>query len=125
MVWSVQRSARKGTVRVSSSPGRKALVLLTKSALTGALGGLLFGFDTAVIAGATHPLVQQYHLSSRQLGVTVSIALVGTVLGAMFSGELGQTLGSRAALRWMGFLYVLSAVGCAFAPGWTSFLAAR
>lgn len=100
-------------------------MLLVKSALTGALGGLLFGFDTAVIAGATHPLVQQYGLSDKQLGVTVSIALVGTVLGAMFSGELGQKIGSRAALRFMGILYVLSAIGCAFAPTWVFFLVAR
>ncbi len=104
---------------------RKALVLLTKSALTGALGGLLFGFDTAVIAGATHPLVQQFALSNKQLGITVSIALVGTVIGAMFSGELGQKIGSRAALRIMGVLYVLSAIGCAFSPTWVFFLAAR
>ena len=107
------------------TPERRAILLLVKSALTGALGGLLFGFDTAVIAGATHPLVQQYGLSDKQLGVTVSIALVGTVIGAMFSGELGQKLGSRAALRWMGILYVLSAIGCAFAPSWTFFLVAR
>ncbi len=110
---------------MSTPPQRKALLLLVKSALTGALGGLLFGFDTAVIAGATHPLVQQYGLSDKQLGVTVSIALVGTVLGAMFSGELGQKIGSRAALRFMGILYVLSAIGCAFAPTWVFFLVAR
>ncbi len=110
---------------MTTAPQRKAVLLLVKSALTGALGGLLFGFDTAVIAGATHPLVQQYALSDKQLGITVSIALVGTVFGAMFSGELGQKFGSRAALRFMGVLYVISAVGCAFAPGWTLFLAAR
>ncbi len=100
-------------------------MLLAKSALTGALGGLLFGFDTAVIAGATHPLVQQFGLSPTGLAITVSIALVGTVIGAMFSGELGQKIGSRAALRWMGVLYVISALGCAFAPTWIFFLAAR
>ncbi len=108
-----------------SEPQRKAIFLLVKSALTGALGGLLFGFDTAVIAGATHPLVQQYGLSDKQLGITVSIALIGTVIGAIFSGELGQRIGSRAALRIMGILYVISAVGCAFAPSWGFFLAAR
>ena len=110
---------------MSTVPQRKALILLTKSALTGALGGLLFGFDTAVIAGATHPLVQQYGLSPKQLATTVSIALVGTVFGAMFSGQLGQKIGSRAALRIMGVLYVISAIGCAFAPTWLFFLAAR
>lgn len=108
-----------------SNGKRSALLLLVKSALTGALGGLLFGFDTAVIAGATHPLVAQYALSDSQLGFTVSIALWGTVLGAIGSGSLGQRIGSRAALRIMGLLYVISAVGCAFAPSWSFFLAAR
>ncbi len=108
-----------------STPQRNALWLLVRSALTGALGGLLFGFDTAVIAGATHPLTQQFTLSDKQLGFTVSIALWGTVLGAIGSGPLGQRIGSRAALRWMGVLYVLSALGCALAPSWSFFLVAR
>ena len=102
-----------------------AMILLGKSALTGALGGLLFGFDTAVIAGATHPLTVQYRLSSWALGITVSIALWGTVAGALTSGELGQHIGSRAALRIMGLLYVISALGCALAPSWTFFLVFR
>ncbi len=93
--------------------------------MTGALGGLLFGFDTAVIAGATHPLTLQYGLDSWSLGITVSIALWGTVAGALGSGELGQRIGSRAALRVMAVLYVISALGCAFAPTWIFFLVFR
>ncbi len=108
-----------------STQQNRALALLIKSAFTGALGGLLFGFDTAVIAGATHPLTVQYGLSDAQLGFTVSIALWGTVLGAMTSGLLGQRIGSRAALRYLGVLYVLSAVGCAFALNWPMFLIFR
>ena len=108
-----------------AAPERRAIFLLVKSALTGALGGLLFGFDTAVIAGATHPLTVQYALSDWQLGFTVSIALIGTVIGSMGSGVLGQRLGSRAALRVMAVLYVISAIGCAFAPTWIFFLVAR
>ncbi|MGI4828134.1 MAG: sugar porter family MFS transporter [Janthinobacterium lividum] len=108
-----------------STTQRSAYILLGKSALTGALGGLLFGFDTAVIAGATHPLVRQYALSDKQLGFTVSIALWGTVCGAIGSGWLGQRIGSRAALRIMGLLYLISALGCALAPNWSFFLVAR
>ena len=96
--------------------------LLIKSSLTGALGGLLFGFDTAVIAGATRALTTEYHLTPATLGTTVSIALWGTVAGALFAGPLGQRIGSRAALRIMAVLYVVSALGCAFAPGWIVFL---
>ena len=108
-----------------SSDRSKAVLLLVKSALTGALGGLLFGFDTAVIAGATHSLQLHYALSEGQKGFTVAIALYGTVLGAMFSGPLGQRIGSRSALRIMGILYIISAAGCAFAGPWWAFLAFR
>ena len=93
--------------------------------MTGALGGLLFGFDTAVIAGANHSLTTQFALDPWQLGITVSIALWGTVVGAMGAGDFGQRVGSRAALRTMGLLYVISAVGCALAPGWVFFLVFR
>ena len=102
-----------------------AMFLLFRSAMTGALGGLLFGFDTAVIAGATHGLTIQYGLNSWTQGVTVSIALWGTVVGALCSGVLGQKIGARAALRILGVLYVISALGCAFAPSWTFFLVSR
>jgi sugar porter (SP) family MFS transporter len=108
-----------------ASAQTSAVVLLGKSALTGALGGLLFGFDTAVIAGAIHPLSVQYALGDWNQGITVSIALWGTVLGALTSGLLGQKIGSRAALRIMAVLYVISAAGCAFAPGWIIFLVFR
>ena len=99
--------------------------LLIKSALVGALGGLLFGFDTAVISGTTHQLTQVFSLSAGQLGFTVSIALWGTVLGALTSGNLGQRIGSREALRVMAVLYLISAVGTALSWNWTSLLAFR
>jgi MFS transporter, SP family, arabinose:H+ symporter len=100
-------------------------LLLIKSALTGALGGLLFGFDTAVIAGVTHALQLQYALTEGQKGFTVAIALYGTVFGAIFAGPLGQKLGSRTALRITAVLYVISAIGCAFAFNWPMFLIFR
>lgn len=108
-----------------TSPRSSAWVLLLRSALTGALGGLLFGFDTAVIAGATHGLTLQFHLNSWTQGITVSIALWGTVVGALGSGVIGQKIGGRAALRILGTLYILSALGCAIAPTWRFFLVAR
>jgi SP family arabinose:H+ symporter-like MFS transporter len=107
------------------NPTGKSHYLLFKAAITGALGGLLFGFDTAVISGVTHSLQVQYALSEGQKGFTVAIALYGTVFGAIFSGMVGQKLGSRSALRITGLLYVLSAIGCAFTPSWSLFLVFR
>ena len=98
---------------------------LLRSAMTGALGGLLFGFDTTVIAGTTYALNGHFQLSPFQLGFTVSIALWGTVLGAMCAGAIGQQIGSRATLRITAVLYVLSALGCALAWNWPLFLIAR
>ena len=59
---------------------------LLASAIVAALGSFLFGFDTAVISGTTADLTEQYHLSQGMLGLTVFIAMVGTVLGSAFSG---------------------------------------
>ncbi len=89
--------------------------LIVKSTIVGALGGLLFGFDTAVISGTTAQLTAQYHLSHGALGFTVASALSGTVLGAMFAGIPGQRYGRRDSLRVMAAFYVVSALGCAFA----------
>jgi MFS transporter, SP family, arabinose:H+ symporter len=91
----------------------------------GALGGLLFGFDTAVISGAEGQLRGIFHLDPQQLGVTVAIAVVGAVVGALTAGPVGQRIGSREALRIMALLYLISAVGCAFAWSWSSLLAFR
>lgn len=98
---------------------------VVRGALVGALGGLLFGFDTAVIAGVTDALTRVFTLSAKELGVTVSIALVGTVLGAMTAGWFESRYGGRAMLRVMAIFYLLSAFGCAFAPNWGILLAAR
>ena len=98
---------------------------IVRSTFVGALGGLLFGFDTAVISGTTAGLTHAYALSHGQLGFTVAIALVGTVIGAATAGSLGQRYGSREMLRITAILYVLSALGCAFAPSWMFLLAAR
>jgi sugar porter (SP) family MFS transporter len=98
---------------------------LMKATLTGALGGLLFGFDTVVIAGAIDALVRLYGLSPQEKGLTVAIGLVGTVIGALGAGSIGQRLGSRETLRITAILYVVSAVGCGLAWGWSSFMIFR
>jgi SP family arabinose:H+ symporter-like MFS transporter len=98
---------------------------LIKGSIVAALGGLLFGFDTAVIAGTTHALTETYHLSPRSLGLTVAAALIGTILGAMFAGVPGDRWGRRDSLRVMAVLYLVSALGCAFAWDWYSLVVFR
>ncbi|MGA9571943.1 MAG: sugar porter family MFS transporter [Candidatus Acidiferrales bacterium] len=98
---------------------------LLKASIVGALGGLLFGFDTAVIAGTTHSLQQVFNLSDWSLGITVSIALWGTVVGALTAGLIGQRLGGRNALRLMAVLYIVSSLGCAFAWNWPALVIFR
>jgi sugar porter (SP) family MFS transporter len=95
---------------------------VVKSTIVGALGGLLFGFDTAVISGTTSALTRLYHLTPALLGVTVSSALVGTVIGAMVAGIPGQKFGRRDSLRVMAIFYLLSAIGCAFAWNWPALI---
>jgi sugar porter (SP) family MFS transporter len=99
--------------------------LVAKSTVVAALGGLLFGFDTAVISGTTQQLSAQYHLSPALLGVTVSSALVGTVIAALAAGIPGQKFGRRDSLRAMAICYVISAIGCAFAWNWPALIVFR
>ncbi len=90
--------------------------------ITVALGGFLFGFDTAVISGAEQAIEQVWHLSVLEHGLTVSIALIGTVLGAMLGGWPSDAIGRKKTLFWIAALYLVSALGSALAPGWYSFM---
>jgi sugar porter (SP) family MFS transporter len=98
---------------------------LIKSTVVAALGGLLFGFDTAVIAGTTHALTLTYGLTPGLLGATVAIALWGAIAGATTAGIPGERFGRRNSLRVLAVLYLASALGCAFAWGWYPLLLFR
>jgi SP family arabinose:H+ symporter-like MFS transporter len=98
---------------------------LLKATAVGALGGLLFGFDTAVISGTINSLTFAFGLTPRQLGLTVAMALIGTIIGAMSAGIPGQRWGGREVLRVLAVFYVVSALGCAFAMSWPMLLIAR
>ncbi|HLH03482.1 MAG TPA: sugar porter family MFS transporter [Bryobacteraceae bacterium] len=94
--------------------------VLIRSTIVAALGGLLFGFDTAVISGTTADLTHAFALTPFRLGLTVAIALIGTVVGSIFAGLPGDRYGRRDSLRLMAILYLLSALGCAIAWDWYS-----
>lgn len=90
-----------------------------------ALGGFLFGLDTAVISGAEQKIQELWSLSSIEHGFTVSIALFGTVIGAMLGGIPTDRLGRKKTLFWIAVLFLVSAIGSALAIDWVTFLVFR
>ena len=90
-----------------------------------ALGSFLFGFDTAVISGTTKFIMQYFSLTDATLGITVSMALWGTVVGSIIVGKPGDIYGRRAMLLLTGAAYFVSAIGSALATGWYTLLIFR
>lgn len=103
----------------------KSSPTLILSAIVAALGGFLFGFDTAVISGTTHWLEDFFQLSKATLGFTVASAIIGTVAGSLLVGKPSDSIGRRNVLFVLALLYLLSAVGSAMAQNWTMFLIYR
>ncbi|HRN56498.1 MAG TPA: MFS transporter, partial [Agriterribacter sp.] len=87
-----------------------------------ALGGFLFGFDTAVISGAEQAIQQYWSLSTFEHGLTVSIALIGTILGALTGSIPSEKLGRKKTLIIIAVIYLLASAGTAFATNWYIFL---
>ncbi len=96
--------------------------IVIRGVLVGALAGLLFGFDTAVISGVTADLRAVYQLSAGGLGLTVSSALWGTLAGALLAGAPGDRFGARQCLKVIAIFYLASSLGCAWAWDWPSLL---
>jgi len=94
-------------------------------ALTSALAGFLFGFDTVVISGAEQTIQTLWGLNSTLHGLAISMALWGTVIGSLVGGWPTEKLGRRKTLLSIGILYFVSAVGSAYAPEVYSFMVAR
>jgi sugar porter (SP) family MFS transporter len=98
--------------------GRKVFVW----SLVIALGGFLFGFDTAVISGAEQSIQAYWRLNALQQGLTVSIALIGTVIGALTGAIPTDRWGRKKTLYGIALLYLLSSLGTAGSVSWYSFL---
>jgi sugar porter (SP) family MFS transporter len=103
---------------------KKQLYVLA-CALVAGLGGLLFGFDTAVISGANADLQRVFDLNNFWLGFTVSSALIGTIIGALTAGEPADWYGRRPMLVVLATLFLISAGGSALAWNWESFIVFR
>ena len=99
-----------------SASQSKTSPLVIRSAIVASLGGLLFGFDTAVISGAEEKLKALYALSSFGEGMIVAIATIGTILGAIVAGRLADHFGRKPVLFWIGILFGVGALATALAP---------
>lgn len=93
--------------------------------LTAALGGFLFGYDTAIISGTISFVKAQFSLSTAMEGWFVSSALVGCIIGVAFAGELSDRLGRKKSLILSGLLFTVSAIGCAVSASNTELIIYR
>lgn len=98
---------------------------LYASTIVAALGGLLFGFDTAVISGTVESLERVYDLDEFWLGFTVAVALIGTIVGAFTVGKPADRFGRQRVLIVLALFYFISAIGSALTQHWIPFLLYR
>lgn len=82
-------------------------------AIVAALGGFLFGYDTAVISGTVTQVSQQFQLTSMQSGWYVGCALLGSIIGVLFAGKLSDNMGRKKTMILSAILFTISAFGCA------------
>lgn len=94
-------------------------------AVVAALGGFLFGYDTAVISGTIGQVGAQFGLDSLESGWYVGCALTGSIAGVLVAGALGDYLGRKKTLMIAAILFTVSAAGCAIAPDFTSLVISR
>ncbi len=98
---------------------------LLLAAVVASLGGLLFGFDTAVISGTTDWLQSYFDLSKFALGFTVASAIIGTIAGSIIVSKPSDRFGRRNVLFVLALLYLVSALGSALSHNWIMFLVFR
>ena len=101
----------------------KTVLFLTS--FVAALGGLLFGFDTAVISGTIPYITKYFNLTDTMLGWAVSSALIGCLIGSITAGKPGDIFGRKLMLKVMAVLFFVSALGTGLANNLTVFVIAR
>jgi SP family arabinose:H+ symporter-like MFS transporter len=114
---------RTGSREEESMKSKQAYVIFVT--VIAAIGGLLFGFDTAIVAGATRYLKDQFALTSLQEGWAVSVVLIGCMFGAGFAGAISDRLGRKRFMLVSAVLFFISAIGCALPQNMLQFLIFR
>jgi len=104
---------------------KKALNYVIRVSLIAALGGFLFGFETAVISGAEKTIQKLWDLHGFSQGFTVASSLIGTILGSLLAASPAQRYGRKKVLQGIALLYILSAIGSALSPAWILFIIFR
>jgi SP family arabinose:H+ symporter-like MFS transporter len=105
--------------------GKLNLHYVSFLACTAALGGLLFGFDIAIITGAGPFLTQRFGLSDFSLGLAFSSLLFGCVFGSFLAGRLTDRYGRKRMLVWVALLFAVTSIATALAPNFALFVSAR
>jgi sugar porter (SP) family MFS transporter len=121
MQVNIEKSATVPAITIN----RKELNYVVRVSLIAALGGFLFGFETAVISGAEKTIQHLWGLNSVSQGFTVASSLFGTILGSLIAASPAQRYGRKKVLNAIAILYLLSAIGCASTPIWALFVTFR
>ncbi len=121
----MQVNVEQGIALPAAQMSKKELRYVITVSLIAALGGFLFGFETAVISGAEKTIQQLWSLNSLAQGFTVAASLVGTVFGSILTGAPAQRYGRKKVLNAIALLYLLSAIGCALTHIWALFITFR
>src|SRR5688572_30355061 len=96
-----------------------------RNAIVAALGGFLFGFDTAVISGVETSIQHLWSLDKVSHGFTVASALLGTVIGSLIAGAPAEKYGRKRVLQAIGLLYLVTSLVTALTPSWSLFVIFR
>ena len=118
-----EETQRQYTLAVKSPKGDVRYVYVVS--IVAAVGGLLFGYDTAVISGVIGSLQTKFQLSAAMTGWVASTAIWGCVFGAMFAGYLSDKFGRKKMLMVSAILFTISAIGCAVSNNLTQLVSAR
>ncbi len=104
---------------------KKTTFYVVSVTLIAALGGLIFGFDTAIVAGATRYMKERFALDALQEGWTVAVVLIGCMFGAGLAGPVSDRIGRRRFMLVSAVLFLISAAGCALPRTLAQFMAFR
>jgi sugar porter (SP) family MFS transporter len=121
----MQVNIENKSVVLTGPVDKKALNYVVRVSLIAALGGFLFGFETAVISGAEKTIQQLWSLHGFWQGFTVASSLIGTIFGSVFAGAPAQRYGRKKVLMAIAVLYIFSAIGSALTPAWILFVVFR